>query len=507
MTVKPSRILVSILAAALAAGCANSTAGPSGANLPPAAAARPAAKAPAIVLDAGSKGPAVSAGAYGASLDTWYDFTRPFVNPSLADSGMHLIRFPGGSASDLYHWENGGSICEPNRGYISPHSTFDNLMQRVAAPLGIDVAITLNYGSNRTCNGGGDPAEAGAWVAYAKSRGYRARYWTVGNEVYGSWEYDLHVPKHDPATYSDAVRTGYYPAVKAADPNAKLGIVVDTPDDRKWNTVVLRRAAPFDFVELHYYPQYNKDDDAFLLGPAVTHFANDLAGLRAQMDAAGVAPATPIYLGEYNSDAGWTGKQSVSIVNGLFLGQMLGTLLEAGVPMATWWVAYGSCDEKGDYSKSLYGWQHFGTEALFSDGLPAPGESCPDTPRIPGGTPFPTARVMTLFAHAVPAGAQVRSVAVDGSVARRVRAYGFARGGGYVLVMFNDSLQPVAVSAGVAKAGRGSFTATLATYGAAQYDESRSNRWIGPVTQELGSVSSSVPITLPPYSMTALTLR
>ena len=30
-------------------------------------------------------------------------------------------------------------------------------MRRVAGPLGIDIAITLNYGSNRVCNGGGEP--------------------------------------------------------------------------------------------------------------------------------------------------------------------------------------------------------------------------------------------------------------------------------------------------------------------------------------------------------------
>ena len=116
-------------------------------------------------------------------------------------------------------------------GYITPGATFDHLDDDLSAPLHIDVAITLNYGSNRACNGGGEPSEAAAWVAEAKSHGYRAEYWTVGNEVYGSWEYDLHPHPHDPATYSNAVRTGYYPAVKKANPQAKLGVVVDTPND------------------------------------------------------------------------------------------------------------------------------------------------------------------------------------------------------------------------------------------------------------------------------------
>jgi hypothetical protein len=459
------------------------------------------------VLDAGSSGPVVSADTYGASIVSFYPFTHPFVNPTLVAAGIHLVRYPGGSQSDLYHWENGGTVCDPKDAYLAPQATFDNLMTRLADPLSIDVAITLNYGSNITCNGGGEPSEAGAWVAYSKSHGYRTRYWTVGNEIYGSWEYDLHAKPHDPVTYSNAVKTGYYPAVKAADPNAQLGIVVDTPSDRKWNDVVLRNSGPFDFVEMHYYPQYEKDNDAFLLGPAIAHFASDLRGLRTEMTDDGVAASVPIYIGEFNNDAGEEGKQSVSIVNGLFNGEMLGTMLNAGVPLSTWWLAYGSCDEKGDYSKSLYGWQHFGSEAMFSDGLPSAAEGCPDVPHMPGGTPFPPARVLALFAQSVPAGSQVRTVSVPAAFGQRLRVYGFSRGTGYVMVFFNNTLGKMTVDASVTAASKGSFSATLATYGKAQYDLSQQNQWVGPVTQDLGSVSSSVPLTLLPYSMTVLTLR
>jgi len=477
-------------------------------QLPDAAARRPAAapSAPLIELDAGSSGPSVSADAYGASLDTWYDFTQPFVNPSLSKAGIGLVRFPGGSESDVYHWEHGGALCASD-GYITRHATFDALMRRLAGPLRLDVAITLDYGSNRACDAGGEPSEAAAWAAYAKKRGYHVSYWTVGNEVYGSWEYDLHAHPHDPATYADAVRTGYYPAVKRADPQAKLGVVVDAPADRAWNDIVLTRAQPFDFVELHYYPEYDVDSDARLLGRDVAAFEHELAQLRAEMTADGVAKSVPIYLGEFNNDAGAEGKQSVSIVNALYLGQMLGTLLDAGVPMATWWLAYGSCDEGGDYSKKLYGWQHFGSEALFSDGLPNPDEGCANAPHIPAGTPFPTARVMALLADTVPAGSRVKTVALPGALRGHIRAYGFAEGGGYALAMFNDTLAPVDVRAGLRNAGRTMFSATLWTYGKAQYDRSKQNRWVGPVERKLGRVTEPVSLALPPYSVTVLALR
>jgi hypothetical protein len=461
-------------------------------------------RAPVVELDARSKGPTVSADLYGASLDTWYDFLRGFVNPSLHSTGVHLVRFPGGSESDAYHWENGGSVCD-NKGYVTPSSTFDHLMQRVAQPLKIDIAITLDYGSNRACDGGGQPSEAAAWVAHAKSRGYHVRFWTVGNEVYGSWEYDLHSHPHDPQTYSNAVRTGYYPAVKKADPSAKLGVVVDVPSDSAWNDVVLRDAQPFDFVELHYYPEYNKDSDRFLLGTAIDAFASDLTGLRTEMTAAGVPASTPIYLGEYNNDAGNEGKQSVSIVNGLYVGQMLGTLAVAGVPMSTFWLAYGSCDQHGDFSKKLYGWQDFGTEALFSDDLPESG--CENAPKIPGGTPFPTARVMALLADGVPGGSQVRTTTVGGGLHHSVRAYGFANGDGYAFALFNNTLRTVDAEARIKGSAKTRFSAALATYGKAQYDKSKDNKWVGPQRRALGTVGTSVALALPPYSVSILTLK
>ncbi|MBV9720024.1 MAG: hypothetical protein JOZ77_11945 [Candidatus Eremiobacteraeota bacterium] len=463
------------------------------------------AGAPRIALDARSSGPSVSSDVYGASLDTWYDFRRGFVNPSLHETGIHLVRFPGGSESDAYHWEKGGSLCD-KQGYITPPATFDHLMRGVAEPLKIDIAITLNYGSNRACDGGGEPSEAAAWAAYAKNKGYHVSYWTVGNEVYGSWEYDLHAHAHDPHTYSRAFRTGYYPQMKKADSQAQVGIVVDLPSDTAWNDVVLREAKPFDFVEVHYYPEYNNDNDKFLLGTAVDAFAQDLSGLRAQMNAAHLSKSMPIYLGEYNNDAGNEGKQSVSIVNGLYVGQMIGTLQNAGVPRATFWLAYGSCDENGDFSKKLYGWQNFGSEAMFSDDLPN-SYGCADTPVIRGGTPFPTARVMALMAKEIPDGSQVRQVNVPGSLGDNLRAYGFAHNGGYALAIFNNTLSALNVEAGVQHSAETGFAGTLTTYGKVQYDESKRNKWVGPVQKDLGRVGTTVPLTLPPYSLSTLVLK
>jgi hypothetical protein len=289
---------------------------------------------PVIELDAHSDGPIVDRDLYGASIAPWYDFLQRFVNPSLRKTGIDLVRFPGGSESDVYHWERGGSLCDSNKGYIAAHATLDNFMKHLAGPLGLDVAITLNYGSNRACNGGGEPSEAAAWAAHAKSRGYRVSYWTVGNEVYGSWEYDLHRRPHDPTTYSNAIRNGYYPAVKKADPKAKVGVVVDTPG-----------------------------------------------------------------------------------------------------------------------------------------------------------------------------GSHVRAIGEAQSLRARVRAYGFAEQNGYAFAIFNNTLTSIDVETRVRNAGKTTFTANLSVYGKAQYDKSKENHWVGPATKNLGRVGTSIPLTLPPYSISLLRLE
>ena len=99
-------LLAAISLVAFGAGCAGNRSIPPAAFQSAAESARDAA-VPEIELDANSKGPDVSRDVYGASLDTWYDFRQSFVNPSLRSTGIALVRFPGGSESDAYHWENG----------------------------------------------------------------------------------------------------------------------------------------------------------------------------------------------------------------------------------------------------------------------------------------------------------------------------------------------------------------------------------------------------------------
>jgi hypothetical protein len=371
-------------------------------------------------------------------------------------------------------------------------------MRDVAQAAALDVAVTLNYGSNAACNGGGNPAEAAAWVAEAKANGYGVHSWTVGNEVYGSWEYDLHALPNDPATYANAVATGYYPDVKAQDPTAQVGVVVNPGGT--WDSTVLAKA-PYDFVEYHYYAQApGSESDAYLLDSAPAALTQGVNEVKSDLAAAG-KPNTPIYVGELGSVYANPGKQSTSITQALFAGMAISELMNDGVFRATWWLGYGGCNDasSGNFSSSLYGWQNFGGYMIFSDGTPEYG--CSNATAVARGTPLPTVRAFQLLSQVAVSGEHVLGTRVAARVPN-VRAYAATHGSGYALTLFNlDETASQNVSVAIAGLANGS-SVEVTTYGKAQYDTSQNNVWTGPVSHKRKAFTAPLTFTLPPWSMT-----
>lgn len=87
----------------------------------------------------------------------------------LEDAGVTNVRVPGGGGVDaLYHWST-GSIINPyteDRAPAFPKERMFPAMVATVDQLGSGL-VTVNYGSNLDGSGGGEPAEAAAWVAYA----------------------------------------------------------------------------------------------------------------------------------------------------------------------------------------------------------------------------------------------------------------------------------------------------------------------------------------------------
>src|SRR5215468_2971783 len=161
----------------------------------------------------------------------------------LKAAGVRVMRYPGGSYGDIYHWQTNTA---PG-GFVAPNTDFDTFMAG-ARRAGAQPMIIANYGT-------GTPAEAADWVRYANiTKGYHARYWTIGNENYGNgyyganWEADNHADKSASAYAAGVV--AFADAMKAVDPTVKIGAVLTTPanwpdgltgggDAGTWNNVVL----------------------------------------------------------------------------------------------------------------------------------------------------------------------------------------------------------------------------------------------------------------------------
>ena len=455
-----------------------------------------------ITVNPSVVGAAISPLLRGVNMANWFDVTQSGVASALKSAGMQAVRWPGGSESDEFHWQTNTACFGA---YVDPVDTFDTFISKLAVPDKLHVAITLNYGTNETCNGPGDPNEAVAWVNHAAATGAPVDYWTVGNEVYGSWETDLHTPPNNAATYAQAVASSYYPMIKAAQPKAQVGVVVNPGWSPPWDPTVLAQAS-YDFVELHYYAQNpGSESDSYLLNSAPQALTAAITRLKAELATAG-HPNTPIFLGELGSVSYNPGKQTTSITQALYAGMVQSELMQDGVARATWWLGFGGCTDAGsggNFSSLLYGWQDFGGYMAFSDGLPEYG--CDSAPSIPLGTRLPTASTLAMISKVAVSGAHMLGVTLSGTPST-LRAYAMTTASGYALVLFNlDQNNAVPVSIAVSGVASGTSAGTL-TYDKALYDQSQSNVWASPAAKALGAWSGAVALTLPVWSLTVMSM-
>jgi len=476
-----------------------------------------ATPATTVTVDLGSSGPAVTDKLLGMNMAVWYDLAsnKTGIVDAFQAAGITQVRWPGGSDSDLYHWAT-NSECDG--GYSDTNDTFSNFVNDMAVPANLDVALTADYGSNAACNGGGEPSEAAAWVTAALGDGITVSHMTVGNEEYGSWEYDLHSTPNDPTIYAAAVvgSTGYYQSIKTASPNTLVGVDVDADNSTGgWdNTVLANAKGSYDFVEYHYYPEApGEESDTFIVQQAAQELTTNVNTLRSEMTKWGT-PDTPIYVGEIGGAYTNPGKQSWSITQGLYAGQVLGEMMNDGVSRLTWWIGFGNCNgTSGNDSTSLYGWQDFGAYNVFSDGPSDTG--CPGAGPI--GTMSPTARAFQLFGQMAVNGQTVLTATVAGDTTD-VRAYAATNPNGTALLLFNDN-ETTSQQVLVTLSGKSSSSGvSVTTYDKAIYDLSGSptgtppdpsgtSTWAPPTTTSMGAQSLPMILTLTPWSMNVVVIQ
>ncbi|MGH2347772.1 MAG: hypothetical protein ACRDG4_21290, partial [Chloroflexota bacterium] len=457
-----------------------------------------------VTVNAGTSLGAIPSTAFGLNSAVWdANLLDNQVPGLLQQAGVNIVRFPGGSTSDSYHWQT-NSITPNEGGYANPNNTFDAFMGQVQKA-GAQAMVTVNYGSNAAGTAGGDPAEAAAWVTYAnKTKNYGVKYWEIGNEVYGNgtygsaWETDLHNPKGPDAYGSNALT--FITAMKNADPTIKVGVVLTAPGNwpdgqtPDWNSTVLSKVGGrIDFVVIHWYPQGpGSESDSGLLS-ATGSIASMVSTLRSEINqyAGSNAPNVQIMVTETNSVSYNPGKQSVSLVNGLFLADNYMTWLENGVANVDWWDLHNAILTGNNNSAALYGQLDYGDYGLLANATSAGGQTEPAA-----DTPFAPYYGLRMLADLGKPGDQMVGAQSSNSLVS-AHAVKQANGNLALLLINKDASNNAQVNVAI-----DGFTPAA---GATQFFFGKNQSTI--TTGTVNGLGSSFSQTLPPYSLTTLVLH
>jgi alpha-L-arabinofuranosidase len=261
------------------------------------------------------------------------------------------------------------------------------------------------------------------------------KYWEVGNEEYGGWEVDHHGTagpggvstgaQHDPATYVAFAETFASLAQTilsdAGLPSISIGIDSEDPtgaSDNNWTKNVLADGLSIgfvpNFISDHSYMQAPAaESDPFLLNSTVmdpkslldwsTRYADYQTLLQTTLGAQ--AAGVQVNATEFNSVYTDPGKQSTSLVNGLFVAESIGSLLDSGYAGDDVWDLRNGYDTTQNNSESLYGWRNGGDYGILGAG---------NSPPATGAyVPYPTYFAEQLASKLAQSGGKVVSVTTN----------------------------------------------------------------------------------------------
>jgi hypothetical protein len=305
-------------------------------------------------------------------------------NPTLIEGVQFLaptlIRFPGGSWSDGYFW-NGVPADVPDSvydgttynsttktaskgkfwgqtgvgGWQTTRDQYYAFRSNTAVAEGL---ITINYAYARYGTSTNPVAQAAHlaadWVRYDAGR---TRFWEIGNENGGPWEYGWMIDTTLNKDGQPQIITGalygrhfkiFVDSMKSAA--AEIGtaiyiggqVVIDGPTswnfvDRNWNEQFFSEVGDSaDFYVIHNYfgSSYTAQS---LLNIAVSEPKRDLDFLK-QDFIKYQASAKPIALTEYNIGMGATVAQGTSYINGMQATILISEMIKNGFGMAARWL-------------------------------------------------------------------------------------------------------------------------------------------------------------------------
>jgi hypothetical protein len=356
---------------------------------------KPTAASTAFVsIDAASIITKVVPSVYAHNANSWMgDMINdaPLIN-HLTNLKPNIIRFPGGSISDVYFWnalpgtapaDAPAQLLDANgtasaAGYWVGKNTanwtisidkYYSMLQQT----GNQGMITVNYGYARYSTATNPVASAAHlaadWVRYDNGR---TKYWEIGNECNGTWEagYRINTANNKDgqpaiitgALYGQHVKVFIDSMKKAAQEIGKtiyIGTYIleaqpaawQTATDQSWNAGVLpqvNNATDYYIIHSYYTPYQTNATATEILNTATNNTLGMVNFYQNTINTAGNI-TKPVALTEYNITS-MGSKQQVSFVNGMHATILLGEAIKNKYGMAARWDlanAYSNGDDHG----------------------------------------------------------------------------------------------------------------------------------------------------------------
>ena len=328
-----------------------------------------------ITVNASSTLLTIPSEVYGTNMSTYTSSNNgsdPAYVTAMQVSGSRNIRWPGGSYADFVNWNDlqcQGSFEVTTPEYISFLQKFGGQMQAI-----------VNF-SGKWCGTQYTHAQAvslaAAWVSWnlTNTGSARAKYWEIGNEVYGSWETGGQGSAGSTLTgtvYGNYF-ADYYKAMKAVDPTIQIGAVASpgASDYNNWtpNMLTSAKAAGVvpDFLIIHNYPDGATGTGAAFDATMLSYttlpasFTSSLNSLVASDLGSSYVGQVKYFMTEYNSGGpGGPNVQCNEYINAMFVSQWIMECAQNGWIGANLWAAKngGTPD---------YGFINSSTDAPFPD--------------------------------------------------------------------------------------------------------------------------------------------
>jgi len=320
-----------------------------------------------------------------------------FITP-ITNLRPHIIRFPGGSASDAYFWNAQEGVNPPDapalltkddgttqaasftygKTNLNWQCSLDNYYSMLQQT-GNKGIITINYGYARYGTGA-NPVAAAAhlaadWVRYDNGR---TQLWEIGNENYGNWEWgyriDVSANKDGQPEFLTGALYGQHFKIftdsmqKAATEIGKKiyigAVTAEAPAPEPWQTntrktwnagmmPAVNGKADF-YVGHNYFTPYQTNAGAdVIMSSAITEPSTMINYITQTLQANGSA-IKPVVMDEWNITSN-TSKQQVSNISGVFATLVMGETLKNKYGMCARW-------------DLLNGWSNGDDHGLFSAG-------------------------------------------------------------------------------------------------------------------------------------------